>query len=160
MIHAGHDPVPLRVTMVSRRVHPAHGPGGLERHVFELVTELSARGVEIDLFSETPADPDRRARANKTLSSVVTPHWIPGGRLPIGARKGTVVLDRITNYFIWSGRVARQIRHHPRRPGQIVHVHGLAGWGVATASEALGLSSVQTRDADCRRRQRCGRDHR
>ncbi len=133
MIHEGHSPVP-RVAMVSRRIHPAHGPGGLERHVFELVTELAARGVEIDLFAETPTDPDRLARADKTLSSVVTPHWIPGGRLPIGVRKGTIVLDRITNYFIWSGRVARRIPCDQRPTGRVVHVHGLAGWGVAKAA--------------------------
>ena len=37
----------LRIAMVSRRVHPAHGPGGLERHVFELVSELARQGVEV-----------------------------------------------------------------------------------------------------------------
>ena len=132
--------------MVSRRVHPAHGPGGLERHVFELVTELAARGVEIDLFSETPVDPDRLARADKMLSAVVTPHWIPGGWLPIGVRKGTVVLDRITNYFIWSGRVARRIRQHRLPASHVVHVHGLAGWGVARAARRgrLGCPLVVT----------------
>ena len=31
--------------MVSRRVHPAHGPGGLERSVADLVTER-LRGVD------------------------------------------------------------------------------------------------------------------
>lgn len=146
MIHTGQGSIPLRVAMVSRRVHPAHGPGGLERHVFELVTELSARGVEIDLFSETPTDPDRLARATKMLSSVVTPHWLPGGRLPLGLRKGTVVLDRITNYFIWSGRVARRILRDQRAAGQVVHVHGLAGWGVARAARRgrLGRPLVVT----------------
>ena len=146
MIHADHGQIPLRVAMVSRRVHPAHGPGGLERHVFELVTELAARGVEIDLFSETPTDPDRLAHATQTLASVATPHWLPGGRLPLGVRKGTVVLDRITNYFIWSGRVARRILHEPRPVGQVVHVHGLAGWGVAKAARRgrLGYPLVVT----------------
>lgn len=146
MIQSGRDPIPLRVAMVSRRVHPAHGPGGLERHVFELVTELAARGVKIDLFSETPTDPGRLAHATQTLASVATPHWIPGGRLPFGVRKGTVVLDRITNYFIWSGRVARRILHEPRPVGQVVHVHGLAGWGVAKAARRgrLGCPLVVT----------------
>lgn len=132
--------------MVSRRVHPAHGPGGLERHVFELVNELAARGVEIDLFSETPTDPDRLADATETLASVVTLHWIPGGRLPLGARKGTVVLDRITNYFIWSDRVARRILREQRSAGQVVHVHGLAGWGIAKAARRgrLGCPLVVT----------------
>ncbi len=146
MTHTGHGSVPMKVAMVSRRVHPAHGPGGLERHVFELVSELAARGVKIDLFSETPTDLDRLARADKTLSSVVTPHWIPGGWLPFGGRKGTVVLDRITNYFMWSSRVARRIRRQQPVAGQVVHVHGLAGWGVAKAARRgrLGYPLVVT----------------
>ena len=146
MNHAGHDPVPLRVSIVSRRVHPAHGPGGLERHVFELVTELAALGIEVDLFSETPTDLDRLARADRSLSPVVTTHWIPGGRLPLGVRQGTVVLDRITNYFIWSGRVARRVLRHEGPAGQVVHVHGLAGWGVAKAARRgqLGCPLVVT----------------
>ena len=49
--------------MVARRVHPAHGPGGLERHVFELLTHLSQQQVSIDLFVEEPLNQSRRAIA-------------------------------------------------------------------------------------------------
>ena len=130
---------PLRVAMVSRRVHPAHGPGGLERHVFDLVTGLAARGVAIDLYSETPPDPRRLKLADHALSGAVTPHWIDGGRLPVGSRKGTIVVDRITNYFLWSRRVARQVINAVEAP-DIVHVHGLAGWGLARAARRGRLS--------------------
>ena len=86
--------------MVSRRVHPAHGPGGLERHVFDLVTELAVEGVEFDLYVETPQEEARRVAAEKVFPSTLTPKWVPPGPLPWGRRKGTVVLDRVTNYFI------------------------------------------------------------
>ena len=36
---------PLHVVMVSRRVHPAHGPGGMERNVHDLTTRLARRGI-------------------------------------------------------------------------------------------------------------------
>lgn len=123
----------LRVAMVSRRVHPAHGPGGLERHVFDLVTELAARGVEVDLYSEAPVDPSRLVRADDAFSSIARPHWVPGGWLPLGTRKGTVVLDRITNYFIWSRRISGRVRSDRSQSSQVVHAHGLAGWGLALA---------------------------
>ena len=130
---------PFRVAMVSRRVHPAHGPGGLERHVFDLVTELARRGVAIDLYSETPSDPRRLKLANHALSAAATLHWIDGGRLPVGSRKGTIVVDRITNYFLWSRRVARHVIS-AAEPPDIVHVHGLAGWGLAVAARRGQLS--------------------
>ena len=69
---------PLRVAMVSRRVHPAHGPGGLERHVFELVRSLAASGVEIDLFSEEPSDARRAQALSFVLPDNVVVHWVPG----------------------------------------------------------------------------------
>ena len=130
---------PLRVAMVSRRVHPAHGPGGLERHVFELVSELAARGIRVDLYSETPSDLGRLKLANRAFPSFVTLYWIRGGRLPVGSRKGTVVLDRISNYFLWSRRVAREVFKSSPLP-DVVHVHGLAGWGLAVASRRGKLS--------------------
>ena len=70
--------------MVSRRVHPAHGPGGLERHVFDLVTELAAEGVEIDLYSETPDEEARLVEAERAFSSPVTLKWVPPGAAPVG----------------------------------------------------------------------------
>ena len=126
--------------MVSRRVHPAHGPGGLERHVFDLVTELAAEGVEIDLYSETPDEEARLVEAERAFSSPVTLEWVPPGPLPLGRRKGTVVLDRITNYFVWSQRVARQIMKEDARPA-VVHAHGLGGWGLARLSRSGRLGS-------------------
>jgi glycosyltransferase involved in cell wall biosynthesis len=122
---------PLRIAMVSRRVHPAHGPGGMERKVFDLVTRLPGRGVEVDLFTETPADVGRALAASAAMPDGVTVHWVPGRWLPIGTRKGTVVLDRITNYPIWARRVARWMRASQERAPAMVHAHGLAGWGFA-----------------------------
>ena len=126
--------------MVSRRVHPAHGPGGLERHVFDLVTELAAEGVEIDLFCETPHQAARRTQAEAAFSSPVTLRWVPGGSLPVGRRQGTIVLDRITNYFVWSNRVARQITDGDAT-WKIVHAHGLGGWGLARRAKRGRLGS-------------------
>ena len=121
--------------MVARRVHPAHGPGGLERHVFELVTQLSHLQIEIDLFSETPSAPERRALADRSFPPRVRTHWVPGKWLPLGSKRGTVVLDRITNYPWWSRRVARQILADRRATGvspwAVMHVHGLSGLGLA-----------------------------
>ncbi len=130
MTRAAH---PIRVAMVSRRVHPAHGPGGLERHVFDLVTGLSALGVRVELFSETPRDTARRQTADDMLRSVVTPHWVSGRWFPVGDRTGTVVVDRVTNYFVWSSIVARHVINPSYRPWSVIHAQGLAGWGLARA---------------------------
>lgn len=140
----------MSVAMVSRRVHPAHGPGGLERHVFEVATRLAGAGVAIDLFSETPVEPARRDLAQGAFPSSVRTHWVAGNWLPLGRRKGTVVLDRITNYPMWSHRVASRVLDEPRasrRPGwSLVHVHGLAGLGLAGAAsrKLLGCPLVLT----------------
>ena len=124
--------------MVARRVHPAHGPGGLERHVFELVSHLAEQQVDIDLFSETPVPTAKRALAERAFPMGVRAHWISGRWLPLGTRRGTVVLDRITNYPWWSRRVARRMLTDGQTPGgpswAVVHVHGLAGLGLARAA--------------------------
>ena len=124
------------VAMLSRRVHPAHGPGGLERHVFDLVTQLSRHGVKVDLFTETPVSESRRIMAERSFPPGVRIHWVAARRLPLGVRKGTVVLDRITNYPFWSQRAALTLSAQLKcQPNQwaVVHAHGLAGWGMARA---------------------------
>ena len=138
--HRDHG-APLRVAMVSRRVHPAHGPGGLERHVFELVRSLAAYGVEIDLFAETPSDARRAQALSAVLPESVVVHWVPGRWLPIGDRRGTVVLDRVTNYPAWSLRVARWMSRLATGVADgasgwsVAHVHGMSGWGLARAAQ-------------------------
>ena len=129
--------------MISRRVHPAHGPGGLERHVYELTCHLAERGVAIDLVTETPSEADAIANAKKAFPPNVSLQWIPGGALPLGRRPGTIVLDRITNYPWWSWRAARWILSMQSSKGHrwnAIHVHGMAGWGVARAAKRGKLS--------------------
>lgn len=119
----------LHVVMVSRRVHPAHGPGGMERKVFDLAQRLARSGVAVELFTETPADMERALAASAAMPDGVVLNWVPGRWLPIGDRTGTVVLDRITNYPMWARRVARWIRDSRDAPPTVVHAHGLAAWG-------------------------------
>ncbi len=117
----------LSVTMIGRRVAPAHGPGGLETVVREQALEIASTGAEVDLWTELPRETNRKAQAEATFRGRVRLHWVAPGPLPIGRLRGTVILDRITNYPLWSRRVAATIDD----PGDIVHVQGLAGLGAA-----------------------------
>ncbi|NJN66395.1 MAG: glycosyltransferase family 4 protein [Chloroflexaceae bacterium] len=49
-----HPTRPLRVAMLARVVYPLHGFGGIERHVFHLVTHLARLGVAVTLFVQPP----------------------------------------------------------------------------------------------------------
>lgn len=145
----------LRVAVVSRRVHPAHGPGGMERHVFDLVRHVAAEGIRVDLYTETPAEAGRATELSAALPPGVSTHLVPGRWLPLGRRPGTVVLDRITNYPLWTRRVGRWVRRVEEGPGSwtgievppddpapplaLIHAHGLAGWGFAGGSGGLPL---------------------
>lgn len=46
---------PIRVLMLARAVYPLHGFGGIERHVFHLVTHLARQQVSVALVVGTPA---------------------------------------------------------------------------------------------------------
>jgi glycosyltransferase involved in cell wall biosynthesis len=128
------DPT-LRVSIVGRRVAPAHGPGGLETAVCEQVLEIARAGAEVELWTETPPDDRRRAAAEAVFADRARLHWMGPGPWPLGARRGTIVLDRITNYPAWARRVAAAID----APGDVVHAHGLAGLGVAERRAAGDL---------------------
>ena len=122
------------VAIVSRRVWPAHGPGGLERHVYDQAVQLARAGVRVELFSETPRCGERRSRATAALESAgVRVYWIRGGPLPLGRRAGTVILDRNTNYRIWATRVGRAVL---ASRAQVVHAHGFAAVGVTAGRRA------------------------
>ena len=53
-------PQPLRVAMLARVVFPLHGFGGIERHVFHLVTHLARLGVRVTLYVQPATTDDRR----------------------------------------------------------------------------------------------------
>src|SRR5207247_2614349 len=53
---------PLRVAMLARVVFPLHGFGGIERHVFHLVTHLARLGVDVTLYVQSPPDNATGAR--------------------------------------------------------------------------------------------------
>jgi glycosyltransferase involved in cell wall biosynthesis len=95
--------------------------------VHDHVRHLAAADVAVDLYTETPLDPRRREAAEEAFPDGIAVHWIDGGGIPVGRKKGTIVIDRITNYPRWARRVAGLLR-----PGaEVVHAHGLAGLGVA-----------------------------
>lgn len=125
-----------KVAVISRRVAPAHGPGGLETAVREQVHELAKAGARVDLWTETP-EPARQRAAEADFEDAATLHWVAPGPLPLGGMRGTVVLDRITNYPIWARRVAKTMAP----PADVIHVHGLAGLGVAER-RARGAQTV------------------
>ncbi len=101
--------MPRRIAMVGRRVWPAHGPGGAERPLRDLALQLARAGLAIDLISETPREPERRRAAEATFGDRLRLIWSAPGRLPIGRARGTVVLDRITNYPWWVRRLPRYL---------------------------------------------------
>src|ERR1044071_9369581 len=78
---------PLRVAMLARVVFPLHGFGGIERHVFHLVTHLARLGVRVTLYVQPALDEDERRKtkdespgmpAGVRSSFVLRPSSLPG----------------------------------------------------------------------------------
>jgi glycosyltransferase involved in cell wall biosynthesis len=130
----------LRVAILARSVHPLHGVGGLERHVFDLVHHLARRGLPITLITKPPtALPDGAGPGDVSPlfhadPGRVTLITVPYVTFPGAGRRGTTVVDRATAYpvFGWrAGRVAVKLA----RTGAagIVHALGASGLGYAMA---------------------------
>lgn len=134
----------IRVAMLARAVFPLHGFGGIERHVFHLVTHLSKLGAEVTLYVQPPTkaeatlDPDERkayAAIMEGLASVVqlrydytSPYLRPNS-----------IVGRQINYprYAWeqgchAARAVRQGRF------DVVHAQGLC---------AAGYGAIRVRDA-------------
>jgi glycosyltransferase involved in cell wall biosynthesis len=129
---------PLRVAVLSRAVHPFHGVGGLERHVFDLVRHLALGGARVTLITRPPA-----GSADQPLAEAFA---VPGGAIevitvpyvtfPGAGRRGTTVIDRSTAYplFGWrAGRVAVRLT----RLGKVDVVHALGASGLGYAQARL-----------------------
>lgn len=116
---------PLRVAMLARAVYPLHGFGGIERHVFHLVTHLARLGVAVTLFAQkTPASLDTLAPVQViTLRYDYTSPLLP----PNG------ILGRQINYPWYSWQLGRQAAQGVYAGNfDIVHSQGLCalGYGV------------------------------
>ena len=110
---------PLRVAVVARSVFPLHGPGGLERSVYDLVRYLAREGVEVTLITRTPSaapDPDAIDPRIKCL-------FVPYRTFPLAGRRGTTVIDRSTAYPLFGERAGKAAWALVER-GEIDLVHG------------------------------------
>ena len=135
---------PLRVALLARAVYPLHGYGGIERHVFHLVTHLSDLGVDVDLFvQDVPADAPASGYAIERLlhNQRIRLHTLRYDRTSPALRPNSIV-GRQLNYPVYSWQEA--LAAAPLvRAGEIdvVHTQGLC---------ALGWALLRRRDPTLR----------
>ena len=133
------DSRPLRVAILARSVHPLHGVGGLERHVYDLLHHLARRGLTITLITK-PATTPGALGAEGDVSALfaagapgrIALRTVPYVTFPGAGRRGTTVIDRATAYpvFGWrAGRVAAEMV----RAGTVDLVHALGASGLGYA---------------------------
>lgn len=139
------DGRPLRVAILARSVHPLHGVGGLERHVYDLLHHLARRGLGITLITKPASTPGALGAADDVSALFAAPSGrialvtVPYVTFPGAGRRGTTVIDRATAYpvFGWrAGRVAADLV----RGGHVdlVHALGASGLGYALAHTRAG----------------------
>ncbi len=123
---------PLRVAVVARSVFPLHGPGGLERSVFDLVNYLAKSGVLVTLITRPPVEAPGATltgarvelkHSDARLRPPVIHHFVPYRTFPLAGRRGTTVIDRSTAYPIFGLRAGRAAWEMVQR-GEIDIVHG------------------------------------
>jgi glycosyltransferase involved in cell wall biosynthesis len=114
----------LRVAITARAVAPWHGHGGLERHVSDLVRQLTRHHVEVTLIVPPASVPNQDAMIAPDAGERLRIRTVPYVTFPGAGRRGTTILDRDTAYplFGWRcGRLARQLAE----AGLVDVVHGL-----------------------------------
>lgn len=126
------NPAPaLTIAHIARACYPFHPFGGLEQHVYHLTLELARLGHNVTLFTAPPT----------TAETVKDPTWhdhvkhIPISYQTVGVFRRNSIPDRLLNYPLFAERVATRIRKMSPQP-QIVHAHGLAGFGYAHQNSA------------------------
>ncbi|PDV98602.1 glycosyltransferase family 4 protein [Candidatus Viridilinea mediisalina] len=131
-----------RVAMLARVVFPLHGYGGIERHVFHLVTHLTRLGAEVTLFVQHASHERRDAHDAATqaitagLKRVVylrydytSPLLPPNG-----------VVGRQFNYPWYTWELGRTVAHLARGGSfDVIHSQGLcaAGYGLIRSRDPL-----------------------
>lgn len=138
--------------MLARVVFPLHGYGGIERHVFHLVTHLAHQGVDVTLFVQhaPPHPADGRPPLERILEASSVCAALRAG--PERLRLRLLRYDRSSPYLRPNSILGRQLNYpayswqlgllaaREARQGRfdVVHAQGLC---------ALGYGWVRRRDA-------------
>ncbi len=133
---------PIRVAMLARVVFPLHGFGGIERHVFHLVTHLTRLGVAVRLYVQPPPQPDaERWQAWRQAVGAHGPAELVLLRYdytaPVLAPNS--IIGRQINYPLYTWQLGRLAAAAVRRGEvDVVHSQGLC---------ATGYGAIRVRDA-------------
>ena len=136
------DGRPVRVAMLARVVFPLHGYGGIERHVFHLVTHLTKLGAVVTLYVQTTTDSQAAAQLPTAVADQLeviqlrydytTPLLPPNS-----------ILGRQLNYPWYTWQLGRMVAAAVRRDRyDLVHSQGLC---------ATGYGAIRVRDPLLRR---------
>lgn len=140
--------------MLARVVFPLHGFGGIERHVFHLVTHLARLGARVTLYVQHPTAEDAglkiedRAVALDSPSSILHPEFLPGVEKVTFLRydytspllRPNSIAGRQINYPWYTWQLGRLVAAAARRGEyDVVHAQGLcaAGYGAIRARDQL-----------------------
>jgi len=129
--------------MLARVVFPLHGFGGIERHVFHLVTHLARLGVCVTLYVQQPTTADRRLTTDDLEQAMTA----VGGQLSVvylrydytsPLLRPNSIVGRQINYPWYSWRLGQAAAAAARRGAyDVVHAQGLC---------ALGYGWIRRRD--------------
>ncbi|KAB8140490.1 glycosyltransferase family 4 protein [Chloroflexia bacterium SDU3-3] len=128
----------IRVAMLARVVFPLHGFGGIERHVFHLVTHLRRIDVDVTLYAQPPssASEESHREASQRLGQIAmeqvrydyTSPWL----------RPNSIIGRQINYPWYSWQIGRHAAAAARQGRyDVVHAQGLC---------ALGYGWIRQRD--------------
>jgi len=122
----------VRVAILSRVSFPYHGYGGAERHIYHLIKYLSRQGIQLRLYTSPPKPGWREATFPFFREPQAKVKFVRGRLLPLGNRRGTVILDRAINYPFLALRMGNQVARDVKR-GEVdlVYAQGVAGLGYA-----------------------------
>src|SRR3954468_12406757 len=131
---------PPRVALLARSVHPLHGVGGLERHVYDLLHHLARRGLTIALITKPPTTAGALGAPGDVSALFAAPsgrialRTVPYVTFPGAGRRGTTVIDRATAYPVFGWRAGR-VAAGMVAAGEVdlVHALGASGLGYALA---------------------------
>jgi glycosyltransferase involved in cell wall biosynthesis len=136
--------LPIRAAMLARVVYPLHGFGGIERHVFHLVTHLARLGVDLTLYVQHP--PPQASEHDAPAAALLADHChIETLRYDYTAPllRPNSILGRQINYPWYTWQLGRRAAAAARRGSfDIVHSQGLC---------ATGYGAIRTHDPLLRR---------